>query len=121
MWTSAAFLAVAIVHLLPVGPVFAPAALTRLYGIAPDDTTLLVMLRHRAALLALVGVLCLWAAFAPSVRPAALAAAAINIVSFLGFYAAYGSSTGALRAIALVDLVAIAPLAVAAWGTVSRA
>jgi hypothetical protein len=121
MWTSAAFVAVAIVHLLPIGPVFAPAALTRLYGIAPEDTTLLVMLRHRAALLALVGVLCVWAAFAPSIRPAALTAASINIVTFLGFYAAYGASAGALRVIALVDLLAIAPLAVAAWGTFSRA
>ncbi len=121
MWTSIALVIVAAIHLIPVAPVFAPEALTRLYGIAPTDSTLLVMLRHRALLLALVGILCLWAAWSAPVRPAALVAAAINVVGFLAFYAAYGSPAGALRTIAIGDLVALPPLAFASWNTLVRA
>jgi hypothetical protein len=120
MWTSIALVVVAVIHLIPIAPVFAPEALTRLYGIAPTDSTLLVMLRHRALLLALVGILCLWAAWPAPARPAALLAAAINVLGFLAFYAAYGSPAGALRLIAIGDLVALPPLAFATWATLAR-
>lgn len=72
---------------------------------------------HRALLLALVGLLCFWVTWAPPVRPVALLAAAINIFGFLGFYALYGNPAGALRTIAIGDLVALPPLAFAAWTT----
>jgi hypothetical protein len=121
MWTALAFAVVGAIHLMPIAPVFVPETLTRLYGITPGDTTLLVLLRHRALLLALVGILCLWASWSAPVRPAALLAAAINVVGFLGFYALYGSPGSALRTIAIVDLVAVPPLAFAAWRTLSRA
>lgn len=120
MWTALAFAVVGAIHLMPVAPVFVPETLSRLYGIAPADTTMLVLMRHRALLLALVGILCLWAIWAPSVRPAALLAAAINIAGFLGFYAFYGNPAGALRTIAIADLVAVPPLGFAAWMTLSR-
>ena len=79
MWTALAFAVVGAIHLMPVAPVFVPETLSRLYGIAPTDSTLLVLMRHRALLLALVGVLCLWASWMPSVRPAALLAATSGI------------------------------------------
>lgn len=120
MWTVLALAVVGAIHLIPIAPVFAPEMLQRLYGVAPSDTTLLVMLRHRALLLALVGILCFWATWAPAVRPAALLAAAINIFGFLGFYALYGNPVGALRTIAIGDLVALPPLAFAAWTTMTR-
>lgn len=120
MWTALAFAVVGAIHLMPVAPVFVPETLSRLYGIAPTDSTMLVLMRHRALLLALVGILCLWASWAPGVRPAALLAAAINVVGFLGFYALYGNPAGALRTIAIADLVALPPLAFAAWITLAR-
>lgn len=120
MWTALAFAVIGAIHLLPVAPVFVPESLQRLYGIAPADTTLLVLMRHRALLLALAGLLCLWATWSPAVRPAALLAAAINVGGFLGFYALYGSPAGALRIIAIADLVALPPLAFAAWTTLAR-
>lgn len=120
MWTALAFAVVGAIHLMPIAPIFVPETLSRLYGIAPSDSTLLVMLRHRALLLALVGILCLWASWAAPVRPAALLAATLNVVGFLGFYALYGNPTGALRTIAVVDLIALPPLAFAAWMTLIR-
>ncbi len=124
MWNAVllplSFAVVGIIHLLPVAPVFVPETLQRLYGIAPSDTTLLVLMRHRALLLALVGILCLSAAWWPPMRPAALLAAAINIFGFFAFYALYGSPAGALRIIAIGDLVALPFLAYAAWATLLR-
>ena len=121
MWTSLAFAVVGAIHLMPIAPVFVPETLARLYGITPGEPTLLVLLRHRALLLALVGILCLWASWAAPVRPAALLAAAINVVGFLSFYALYGNPAGALRTIAIVDLIALPPLAFAVWSTLVRA
>lgn len=124
MWNAVllplSFAVVGVIHLLPVAPVFAPATLQRLYGIAPGDTTLLVLMRHRALLLALVGVLCLSAVWWSPMRPAALLAAAVNIFGFLAFYALYGSPAGALRTIAIGDLIALPFLAYAAWATLLR-
>lgn len=120
MWSAVAFALLAVVHLLPVAPVFAPEALTRLYGVQSGDTTLLVLLRHRAVLLALVGLLCLWAAASPAARPTALLAASVNIASYLVFYLLYGAPAGPLRTVAIVDAVALVPLAVAAWTTLLR-
>jgi hypothetical protein len=120
MSTALCFAVVGIIHLLPIAPVFAPDTLTRLYGVAPDDATQLVLLRHRALLLALVGALCVWAACVPSVRTAALVAAVLNIAGFLAFYALYGAPSGSLRTIAIADLAALPPLAWAAWSTLSR-
>jgi len=120
MWTSLAFALVGAIHLMPVAPVFVPETLSRLYGVASGDSTLLVLFRHRALLLALVGILCLWASWSAPVRPAALLAAAINVVGFLGFYVLYGNPSGALRIIAIVDLSALPPLAFAAWTTLLR-
>ncbi len=120
MWTALCFAVVGIIHLIPIAPVFAPDTLTRLYGVAADDATQLLLLRHRALLLALVGVLCVWAAWVPAIRPAALVAAGLNIAGFLALYALYGAPPGPLRTIALADFVALPPLAVAAWSTLSR-
>lgn len=124
MWTATlvplCFAVVGAIHLMPVAPVFVPETLQRLYGIAPGDTTMLVLMRHRALLLALVGILCLWASWWAPVRPAALLAAAINVVGFLAFYALYGSPAGSLRVIAIADLVALPFLAIAAWATLTR-
>jgi hypothetical protein len=120
MWTALAFAVVGAIHLMPIAPIFVPETLSRLYGIGPGDSTLLVLLRHRALLLALVGILCLWASWSTPVRLAALLAAAINVVGFLSFYALYGNPAGALRTIAIVDLIALPPLAFAAWTTLIR-
>src|SRR4026208_2223966 len=46
MWTALAFAVVGAIHLMPVAPVFVPETLSRLYGIAPRDQTLLGLMRH---------------------------------------------------------------------------
>lgn len=120
MWTSLSFAVVGIIHLMPSAPIILPEMLSRLYGVAPTDVTLLVLLRHRAVLLGVIGLLCLWASWHAPIRPAALLAAALSIAGYLGFYAFYGNPHDSLRTIAIFDLVALPPLALAAWGTLAR-
>jgi len=115
MLIAFAFALVGVIHLLPIGPVFAPGLLGDLYGIEPQDTTLLVLMRHRALLLGGVGALCLAAAALPALRLAALGVAGIGVAGFLAFYALYDLPTGSLRRIAIADLVAVPPLVFAAW------
>lgn len=124
MWIAIAlplaFAVVGVIHLMPIAPVFLPETLQRLYGIAPTDTTMLLLMRHRALLLGLVGIFCLWACWSAPMRPAALLAATINVVGFLAFYALYGNPAGALRVIAIADFIALPFLAFAAWATLAR-
>jgi hypothetical protein len=102
----------ALVHLMPALALFRPALITRLYGAAPGSGNF-VLLHHRAALFAVVLLVCLWAAVQPQVRMLATAAAGISMLSFLILYGQAGQPA-ALRTIALVDLCGLPFLALAA-------
>ena len=114
MWatlTVLSFLFLALLHLMPAIAAVRPELVTSLYQVSVTDPAFL-LLQHRAALFAAVLVLCLWAAFDPSVRPAAALLAAISMLSFLWIYAANGQPPR-LRSIALADLAGLPALAVA--------
>ena len=103
----------ALIHSLPALALFRPALITRLYGVSPDDTAF-VLLHHRAALFAIIVLICLWAACAPPARSLAVCVAAISMISFLLLYLANGSPK-ALRSIAIADAVGLPFLAYVAW------
>ena len=109
----------AAVHLMPAFVFFAPAMGERLYGVAPDgDVGLLIV--HRGALFLAILVTSLFAMFNPAVRRAASVIVAISVVGFLFAYARAGMPEGALRTIAIADLVALAPLALVSWAAWRR-
>lgn len=114
MWaalTTLSFLILAALHLMPAIAALRPELVTSLYQVKDTDPAFL-LLQHRAALFAAVLVLCLWAAFDPSLRPAAALVSAISMLSFLWMYAAHGQPPR-LRTIALADLAGLPALAVA--------
>ncbi len=116
MWatlTVLSFLSLALLHLMPAIAAVRPELVTSLYQVKGTDPAFL-LLQHRAALFAAVLVLCLWAAFDASVRPAGALVAAISMLSFLWIYAANGQPAG-LRTIALADLSGLPALAWALW------
>lgn len=113
-----AWLVLALVHAMPALAFFRPALLTRLYGAVPGETGF-VLLQHRAALFLVVFIVAIWAAVDPAVRRMAVVAVGLSMVSFLVLYAGAGRPL-ALRQIALVDLAAILPLLLVAWGAYSR-
>lgn len=110
--------ALALIHAAPAAVVFAPTLIRRLYGADPaGDVGLLLV--HRGAMFLAVVAVCLYAAFEPGARRTAGLVTAISILSFLGLYVRAGLPSGALRSIALADVVALVPLGLvlwAAWG-----
>jgi hypothetical protein len=108
-----AWIALALVHLMPGIAFVAPSLITRLYGVAPD-TPVFPLLHHRAALFAVVLIVCIWAAIDPDVRKLAVVATALSMFSFLAIYWSAGQPTS-LRTIALVDLAGLPFLVFVAW------
>ncbi|MFD7089213.1 hypothetical protein ACFV94_15600 [Streptomyces sp. NPDC059896] len=121
MWTdrltSALFVVVGAVNLLPGVVALAPARITTAYGVSidgPHSADLTVLLRHRAVLLGLVGIALLCAAFIPSLRVPALVGGGISMGTFLLFaYSTPGLNDATMR-VARIDIAAIALLVVAA-------
>jgi hypothetical protein len=109
-----------VIHLLPGVGLLAPARLAALYGIAGLDADLLVLLRHRALLLALLGVVLLVAAVRRSWQRPALAAAVLSTVVFVLLAFAYPVSPEIHR-VAMIDLVMLPLLLVGLLLTVRRA
>lgn len=109
-----AWIALALVHLMPALAFFRPATLTVLYGINADNRLFLLM-HHRAALFLAVVVACLWAAWRPEARQVAGLVTAISMLGFLWLFWRAGSPAP-LRTIARVDLFGLPVLAFALWG-----
>ncbi len=106
---------VGLINVLPGVVLFDPARSATLYGIALEGETLLVLMRHRALLLALLGAGLIAAAFRPAWRAPAIVAAVASKLVFIGLYANAAAPTAELGRVAAMDVLALALLAVAAW------
>ncbi len=111
---SALYLFAAAGNLLPAIGISSAARLEALYGIAIADPNLIVLLRHRAVLLGIVGALLAAAAFRPALRTAAIAAGFVSMISFMVLAWGASESNAALRRVASVDVALCAALAGAA-------
>lgn len=110
MLITLAWLALVLVHTPPALATFSPQMRKRMYGV-DDAGPLGVILVHRGVLFLAVVAACVFAAFDTKAR---LAAALVTSISVLGFLIAYAlaGAPKRLRTIALVDAVAVIPLAV---------
>lgn len=101
---------VGIIHLLPVSGVLGAARLQALYGLPMDDPNLLILMRHRAVLFGIIGLMLIAAAFKPGWQVPAIAAGLISVIGFL-ILAKLGESPNAeIKRVVLVDWVALAAL-----------
>ncbi|HEU0200431.1 MAG TPA: phosphopantetheine adenylyltransferase [Burkholderiaceae bacterium] len=109
---SAVLFAVGLLHLVPALGVFSAERLAQLYGAPPQGEAIVLLLRHRAVLFALLGAFCCAAAFVPAWRTPALAAALVSTASFiaLGWNQSLGPS---LRVVWWADVVAATLLLIA--------
>jgi hypothetical protein len=109
MPVTLAWLALVLVHTPPALATFSPSLRNRMYGVDGSDPLGLI-LTHRGVLFLAVASVCVLAAFNIEAR---LAAALVTSISLLGFLAAYvvAGAPKRLRTIALVDAVALIPLA----------
>ena len=113
-FAKAAWISLALVHVLPAAVLFAPSLTQRMYDIAPGgDVGILIV--HRGALFLAIIVTALFAAFDPAVRRAASVIVAVSVIGFLFVYIRANMPPGALRTIAIADLVAVLPLVFVTW------
>ena len=105
---------VGIVNLLPLAGVLGAPQLESLYGVAISEPNLVLLLRHRAVLLGLVGALLIYAAGRPAHRPAAIIAALVSMLSFVAL-AALAEYNAYIHTVVVVDVVASLALALAGF------
>lgn len=107
---AAALLLAGVVNALPVIGLLGSERLQALYGMAFDDPSLRILMRHRALLFGLLGGAMIAAAFMPHWRtPAAL----LGLVSMLGFIVLArleGGGNAAIQRVVVADVIASVPL-----------
>lgn len=118
--TVAALLLVALIHVPPITGLFGPAALTRLYGFAPSDPSVSLLLRHRGALFAVVATLLVAAAFWPALRPLSIALGTLSVLPFLMIATSTQELTAPLERVVIADWIALAALALAGFLTLCQ-
>ena len=114
-----ALLVAGLVHLLPIPGVMGASTLGRLYGIEVSDPNTAILLRHRALLFGVLGVLMLSAVALPWLRVTALSVALFSAASFIVVAMAVGGYNPAIGRVVAVDVLAsvllAAGLAAALW------
>lgn len=110
---QASLLGVAFIHLIPATGALGGERLASLYGMPFEGAELTILMRHRAVLFGILGGLLVAAAFRTALRPTALVAGFVSVVSFLGLALGEGGYNPALGRVVTADVVALALLAVA--------
>jgi len=110
---AAALLLAGLINLLPLAGVLGATRLQGLYGMAFDDPSLRILMRHRAVLFGLLGGATLAAAFIPAWRVPMALAALVSMLSFIALAALEGGGNTAIRRVVLADVVASVLLAAA--------
>jgi hypothetical protein len=102
---------VGLINAIPVTGALGADVLASLYGLPVDEPNLLVLMRHRAVLLGLVGAYMIVAAFRPALRPSAFVLGFASMLSFIALAYSVGGINAAVQRVALIDVVACALLA----------
>lgn len=101
-------------HLTPLTGVLGGSWLRSLYGVEVTDTSLSLLLRHRAILFAIVGGILLASVFAPAYRTMAILVGTTSVASFLVLSWLAPPPPGPLWTVVYADLAAIVALMIAA-------
>jgi hypothetical protein len=72
-----------VVHLLPTWGVLSNGNIEQLYGVSVEGNDLQLLMRHRAVMFGILGMLALVALFRPSLRTVALATSLASLAAFL--------------------------------------
>lgn len=97
---------IGLLHLLPAIGVFSSDRLQRMYGVSIDSPDLAILLRHRAALFGIVGVLLLIGAFNPAWRLMALTVGTVSVMSFLIIAELSPKRGDGIQRVVIIDYVA---------------
>lgn len=111
---SILLLLVAAIHLLPLAGLAGAEKLSALYGVRIDEPNLTVLMRHRAVLFGLLGMLLAWSAFQPALQPLTLLAGFASVVSFLLLAWDAPTYNAQLGRVVMADIIALVCLCAAA-------
>ena len=111
-----------LIHLLPLTGVLGAAQLEKLYGLSLADANLALLMRHRAVLFGLLGLLMITAAFKSELHLTAIIAGLVSVISFLWLASPAGDYSHHIARIVNADMIALACLVIAsgAWVYSSR-
>ena len=98
---------VGIINLLPIVVFFDSTKTVELYGVPIDGASLIILMRHRAVLLGLVGSALIFAAFKREFRIFAIALALVSKLTFIFLTFTASNYTAEVRQVALIDVGAI--------------
>lgn len=102
-----------LINLAPAIGAVSNSQLARLYGIAIAGPELSLLLRHRALLLGIVGVLLLVAAFREQLRTTAGLAGLFSMLSFVAIALVTPTDSSNLDRVAVIDAITSAALLIA--------
>jgi hypothetical protein len=111
--TAVMLIIAGIIHLLPLPGVLGASQVARLYGVAIEDPNLVILMRHRAVLFGLLGLLLAAAAFRTELRGLAYVAGLVSVTSFLALAWGVGGYNGLIGRVVVADIVATTCLLVA--------
>jgi hypothetical protein len=103
--------AVGVVNALPMVAAFEPSLLQRLYGLSVVDPNLLVLLRHRAVLFGLLGLLLMAAAFDAKLYNVAVVGGLVSMLAYVLIAWQTGGYNAQMNTVVIVDAVASVVLA----------
>ena len=103
-----------VIHLLPAVGVLGAERLQALYGVTLTDPSLVLLMRHRALLFAMLGAFLVAAAWLPALRSAAFALGLFSVLSFLVLAWFNTSYNAKIAHVVLADVLALALLGLGA-------
>ena len=115
---QASLLVAGLIHFLPIAGVLGADRLTSLYALPFTDPNLVILMRHRAVMLGLLGGFVLCAVFRPAMRVPAIALGGASLASIVALAWSTGGYNEALARVILADSIAVACFLVAAALTV---
>jgi hypothetical protein len=111
---SVLFILAGLINLYPIIGVSGSNTLTSLYGIAFQEPNLLILMRHRAILLGLIGLFLIVAAFEPDLQSPAFSIGLVSMLSFVVIALMEGGFNSKLNTVVVADVIASILLAAAA-------
>ena len=108
------FVIAGVIHLLPLVGVLGGSHLYSLYSVNIEDPNLLILMRHRAVLFALLGAFLIYAAFKPSFHVVAILGGLVSATAFLWLALTTSEYNTSMTRVLYADVIAIICLLVAA-------
>jgi hypothetical protein len=104
---QAALIVAGLIHFLPVAGVIGDDQLTSMYTLPFDERNLVILMRHRAVMLGLLGGFVLCAVFRPAMRVPAIFLGSVSLASLVSLAWSTGGYNQALSAVVFADTIAV--------------